>query len=100
MFEESQMSGWLAGASAFCCQTLKAYASHPIWTSDRNHAPYAKASESLRPNGYAGPLGYASAAVMAEYLLVDMFAECVTGERTPEEAAKRAEARANRFYRV
>jgi multiple sugar transport system substrate-binding protein len=37
---------------------------------------------------------------MADYVLVDMFAEAVTGQRTPEEAAKRAEQRATRYYRV
>jgi multiple sugar transport system substrate-binding protein len=61
MFEEPQMNAWIGGSSAYCCQTLKAFAGHPVWTSDPVHAPYAKASESLRPNGYAGPLGYASA---------------------------------------
>jgi multiple sugar transport system substrate-binding protein len=100
MYDKPQMDAWIQGSSAYCCQTLKSYADNPIWTSDPNHAPYAKASETLRPNGYAGPLGYASAAVMADYILVDMFAECVTGQRTPEEAAKRAETRANRYYRV
>jgi multiple sugar transport system substrate-binding protein len=54
----------------------------------------------LRPNGYAGPLGYPSAATMADYVMVDMVAEAATGQRTPEEAAKRAEQRANRYYRV
>ena len=100
MFEEAQMNAWLQGSSAYCCQTLKAYAKHPIWTSDPNHAAYAKASETLRPNGYAGPLGYSSAAVMADYVVVDMFGEVVTGQRTPEEAAKRAETRVNRYYKV
>ena len=76
------------------------FANNPIWTSDPVHKPYAKASETLRPNGYAGPLGYASAAVMADYIVVDMVAEAATGQRTPEEAAKRAEQRANRYYRV
>jgi len=71
-----------------------------VWTSDPVHAPYALASATLRPNGYAGPLGYASAAVMADYIVVDMVAEAATGQRTPEEAAKRAEQRANRYYRV
>ena len=66
----------------------------------RHNAPYAKASETLRPNGYAGPLGYASAAVMADYVLVDMFAEAVTGQQTPQGAMERAEKRANRYYRV
>jgi multiple sugar transport system substrate-binding protein len=100
MFDEPQMNAWIQGSSAYCCQTLKAYANNPIWTSDPNHAPYAKASETLRPNGYAGPLGYSSAAVMADYVLVDMFAEVVTGQRPPEEAIKRAETRINRYYRV
>src|SRR5262249_35297796 len=49
MFDEPQMNAWLLGSSAYCCQTLKAYASNPVWTSDLNHAPYAKASETLRP---------------------------------------------------
>lgn len=100
MFEADQMNNWIQGSSAYCCQTLKSFASNPVWTSDPVHAPYAKASDTLRPNGYAGPLGYASAAVMADYVLVDMFAEAATGQRTPEDAAKRAEQRANRYYRV
>ena len=100
MFDEPQMNAWIQGSSAYCCPTLKSYSSNPIWTADPNHAPYAKASETLRPNGFAGQLGYSSAAVMADYVLVDMFGECVTGQRTPEEAAKRAETRANRYYKV
>lgn len=100
MFQKPQMSAWIEGSSAYCCQTLKAYADNPIWTSDPNHAPYAKASETLRNNGHAGPLGYSSAAVMADYVLVDMFAEAVTGQQTPEEAAARAEKRANRYYKL
>jgi len=73
---------------------------NPVWTSDPVHEPYKRASSTLRPNGYAGPLGYASAATMADYVMVDMVAEAATGQRTPEEAAKRAEQRANRYYRV
>lgn len=99
MYEKPQMDAWLQGASAYCCQPLKAFADNPVWTSEPNHAPYAKASETLQPNGYAGPLGPASAAVMADYVLVDMFAEAATGQRTPEEAAKRAEQRIARAYR-
>ena len=100
MFEKEQMDPWITNSAGYCCQTLKAYASNPVWTADPNNAPYAKASETLRPNGYAGPLGYASAAVMADYVLVDMFAEAVTGQQTPQAAMERAEKRANRYYRV
>ncbi|MFC3165583.1 ABC transporter substrate-binding protein [Ciceribacter thiooxidans] len=100
MMEADQMNAWIKGSSAYCCQPLKAFADNPVWTENPIHAPYAKASETLRPNGYAGPLGYASAAVMADYVLVDMFASAVTGAATPEEAMAQAEKRANRYYRV
>ncbi|MEJ1160924.1 ABC transporter substrate-binding protein [Prosthecomicrobium sp. N25] len=100
MYEPDQMNAWIAGSSAYCCAPLKAYEKHPIWSSDPNHVAYSKASATLRPNGYAGPLGYASAGVMADYVLVDMFAEAVTGAQKPEDAMKRAEARINRYYRV
>ena len=100
MFDKPQMDDWIKASSAYCCQTLKAYASNPVWTVDPVNAPYARASETLRTNGYAGPLGPASAGVMADYVLVDMFAEAVTGQRTPEQAAKRAEDRAKRYYRT
>jgi multiple sugar transport system substrate-binding protein len=100
MMEADQMNAWIQGSSAYCCQPLKAFASNPIWTADPIHAPYARASETLRPNGYAGPLGYASAAVMADYVLVDMFASAVTGSTSPEDAAAQAEKRANRYYKV
>ena len=99
MYQADRMNAWLEGASAYCCQALRAFESNPVWTSNPVHAPYARASASLRPNGYAGPLGPASAGVMADYVLVDMFAEAVTGQRTPEEAIANAERRIARYYR-
>ena len=81
MYEQPQMSEWIKASSAYCCQPLKAYANNPVWTSDPLHAPFARASETLVPNGYAGPLGYASAATMADYVMVDMVAEAATGQR-------------------
>ena len=99
MFAADQYNAWLTGASAYCCQTLKAFSSNPVWTSKPIHAAYAVASETLQPNGYAGPLGPKSAAAMADWIVVDMVAEASTGQRTPEEAAKRAQLRAERIYR-
>jgi multiple sugar transport system substrate-binding protein len=99
MYQAEQMNKWLEGASAYCCQPLKDFADNPVWTSNPAHAAYANASATLRPNGYAGPLGPASAGVMADYVVVDMFAEAVTGQRTPEEAIANAERRIARYYR-
>ena len=38
-------------------------------------------------NGYAGPLGPASAAAMSEYVIVDMFADVCVGGKSPKTAA-------------
>ena len=100
MFEAEQMNDWIEKSAGYCCQSLKAFADNPVWKADPNAVAYSKASETLRPNGYAGPLGYASAATMADYVLVDMFAKAVTGQATPQEAMEEADKRANRYYRV
>lgn len=99
MYQADQMNRWLEGASAYVCQPLRAFADNPVWTSNPVHAAYARASETLRVNGYAGPLGTASAGVMADYVVVDMFAEAVTGQRSPEQAIANAVRRIERAYR-
>ncbi len=98
MYQPERMAAWIEGASAYCCGALKNSADNPVWTSNPIHKPYANASASLRPNGYAGPLGYASAGVMADYVLVDMFAEAVTGQSSTEDAIANAARRVGRYY--
>jgi len=98
-YERENMGDWVGGGLGYCCHALPFYEANPIWTSAPVLEPYSKASSTLRPNGYAGPLGAASASVMADYVLIDMFAEAVTGQRTPEEAMRNAQRRAERYYR-
>ncbi|MEX6504868.1 ABC transporter substrate-binding protein [Jiella sp. M17.18] len=99
MYQADNMNKWITAASAYCCQALKAFADNPVWTSNPIHKPYANASASLTPNGYSGPLGPASAKVMADYVLVDMFASAVTGQRSTEDAIANAARQAKRAYR-
>ena len=98
MYDTQRMNDWITGASAYCSGAAKGFASNPVWTSNPIHAPYAKASESLRPNGYAGPLGYASAGTMADYVLVDMFAQAVSGQASTDDSIATAVKRTNRYY--
>ena len=51
-------------------------------------------------NGYAGDLGYASAACLSDWIVVDMFASVAAGQKTAREAAEEAEKRAARYYRI
>jgi multiple sugar transport system substrate-binding protein len=54
----------------------------------------------MRPIGYAGRLGYASAGAAADFIVVNMVAEAASGQRSPKEAAERAQKRAERYYKV
>lgn len=99
MYDAKNMNRWITAASAYCCQPLKAFADNPVWTSNPVHKPYANSSATVVPNGYAGPLGPASARVMADYVVVDMFASAVTGQASTEDAVKAATRKADRAYR-
>ena len=100
MMEKEQYEPWMKAAIGYVTHPLKAYESAPIWTEDPKHTPYRDAMKIMLPNGHAGPMGYASAATMADFILVNMVAEAVSGSKTPKEAMERAKARAERYYKV
>ena len=100
MMEQEQFDPWLTGAAGYVAPPLAAYAQSKIWTSDPKNTPYRDAVKNLRPAGYAGKLGYASAGAAADFIIVNMVAEGVSGSKTPKEAMERAQKRAERYYRV
>jgi multiple sugar transport system substrate-binding protein len=100
MMEKEQYEPWQQAAIGYVTQPLKAYESNPIWTVDPKHTPYRDAMKIMIPNGFAGTMGYASAAAMADFIVVNMVAEAASGSKTPKEAAERAEKRAQRYYKV
>lgn len=100
MMEADQFNAWIAGCGGYVSQPLRAYASNPIWTSDPKNTPYRDAFANLRPAGYAGKLGYASAGALADFIVANMVAEAASGAKSPKEAAERAQKRAERYYKV
>ncbi len=100
MMEKEQFEGWINGAGGYIAQPLRAYEKASIWTSDPKHTPYRDGVKNMRPAGYAGKLGYASAGAGADFIMVNMVAEAVSGARSPKEAAERAQKRAERYYKV
>ena len=79
---------------------MAAYEKTPFWTSDPKTTPYRDCMKDMTPNGYAGSMGYASAAATADFIIPNMVAEAASGSKTPKEAAARAQARAERYYKV
>jgi len=100
MMEKEQYFPWQQASIGYVTQPLKAFESNPVWTSDPKHTPYRDLMKNMLPNGYAGEMGYASAATMADFILVNMVAEAASGSKTPKEAAERAAKRAERYYKV
>ena len=100
MMEQEQFEDWINGAGGYIAQPLRAYEKASIWTSDPKHTPYRDGLKNMRPAGYAGKLGYASAGAGADFIVVNMVAEAASGSKTPKEAAERAQKRAERYYKV
>src|SRR5467141_476039 len=100
MMEEEQFGPWMQASIGYVAHPLAAYAKNPIWTSDPKHTPYRDVVKNMRPAGYEGKLGYASAGALADFIIVDMVAEAASGGKSPKEAAERAQKRAERYYKV
>jgi multiple sugar transport system substrate-binding protein len=100
MMEQEQYGPWMQAAIGYVTHPLVAYEKNPIWTVDPKHTPYRDAMKIMRPIGYAGRLGYASAGSAADFIIVNMVAEAASGARSPKEAAERAQKRAERYYKV
>lgn len=98
LFEDPQYSHWQAASIGYFTHTLNYYDKNPIWTSDPKITPYRDTVKRMLPNGHAGTMGYASAAVMADYVLLDMVAEAALGSASPKDAAANAEKKARRYY--
>jgi multiple sugar transport system substrate-binding protein len=100
MMEQEQFGPWLTGAQGYVAPPLDAYTKLPVWTDDPKNTPYRDAVKNLRPAGYAGKLGYASAGAAADFIVINMVAEAISGSKTPKEAMERAQKRAERYYKV
>ncbi len=100
LMDKQQYDAWLQESVGYFTQTLKSFENHPVWAEDPKRRVFKDASTRSLHMGYAGPLGYAAAGALADFIIVDMVSEAATGQSTPKDAAARAEKRANRYYRV
>src|SRR6195952_4601305 len=100
MMEKEQFDPWLQGGGGYVAQPLRFYEGSTVWSSDPKNMPYRDSVKNLRPAGYDGKLGYASAGAAADFIIPNMVAEAASGAKTPKEAAERAQKRAERYYKL
>ena len=99
MMEAPQYDPWLTGSLGYWSQPLKAYAGSAVWQSDPKLAFFKEAMDTPFHDGYAGELNAAAGSVLADWVLVDMFARVVTNEATPEASVQTAMRAARRYYK-
>jgi multiple sugar transport system substrate-binding protein len=100
MWEKEQVDAWETASNGYISPPLPAWNDNPVWTADPKVTPFRDVLKFALDDGYAGSLGPASAAVMGDFVVVDMFAEACTGNQTSKAAAQRAAERAKRYYKA
>jgi multiple sugar transport system substrate-binding protein len=100
MWEKEQVDAWETASGGYVAPPLPAWNDNPVWTADPKTTPFRDVLKYALDDGYSGSLGYASAATMGDFIVVDMFAEACTGNQTPKAAAERAAERVKRYYQV
>ena len=100
MLERDQYEAWQNASLGYFAPTLRAHESDPIWTQDPKTTAFRDGPAMTLYPGYAGKEGVASAACVADFIVVNMVAEAATGQLSPQAAAARAELRAQRYYKT
>jgi len=99
MLEKPQFDPWLIGAKGYLTQCLNAYDDNPVWTSDPKNTVFGQASKRSLPASGIGHPGERAAAAIADFLVVDMFANVCLGREDAKGAIAIAERQAKRLYR-
>jgi multiple sugar transport system substrate-binding protein len=99
MQEAENFNPWVEAAQGYLSHFLGAYDSNPVWTADPKRTVYRDvAKRTLTPAGL-GTLGEKAAAAIADFVVVDMFANYCTGREDIKGAMAIAERQARRIYR-
>ena len=99
MMEAEHYNRWLEGAVAYLTHSLNAFDDNPIWTSDPKRKIFKEAANRTFVAGYKGSVGQKAASAIAEFIVVDMFANAATGQMSAKDAVADATKKARRIYR-
>jgi len=97
--EADQYNKWLQGSVGYMTHTLNAFDANPVWTEDPKRAVFRDATKRSLWAGYPGTIGEQAASALAEFIVVDMFANVCTERESVAGAIKLAERQARRVYR-
>ena len=99
MLEKQNFEKWLSGARGYLTHTLNAYDSAPVWTADPKNQVFSQASKRALPASGIGTPGEKAATAIADFLVVDMFANYCTGRGDTKDVIAQTERQLKRVYR-
>lgn len=100
MLEPEQFNPWIEAAQGYLSHFLLGYASNPVWTADPKTTPYRDVAVMSSTPAGLGQLDENAAAAIADYILIDMFANHCTGREDVKGAMAGAERQLKRIYRA
>lgn len=99
MLEAEQFNTWMQAAKGYLSHCLTAYDANPVWTEDPKRTVYRDVAKRSLTAGGLGSVGEKAATAIADFVVLDMFANVCTGREDPKSAMKMAERQAQRIYR-
>jgi multiple sugar transport system substrate-binding protein len=99
MLEAENFNPWLEGAQGYLTHLLNAYDKNPVWDADKKRLPFREAAKRTLPISGLGSLGEKAATAVADFIIVDMFANYCVGREDIKGAMAQAERQARRIYR-
>jgi len=99
LLEADQFNKWLEASQGYLTHCLNAYDANPVWTEDPKRTVFRDAAKRSITAGGLGSVGEKAATAIADFLLVDMFANYCTGREDIKGAIAIAERQAKRIYR-
>src|SRR5579885_496589 len=99
MLEADNFNPWIESAQGYLTHCLNAYDKNPVWTADPKTTPFRDVAKRTLTAGGLGSVGEKAATAIADFVILDMFANYCTGREDVKGAIAVAERQLKRIYR-
>ena len=100
MMEPEQFNPWVEAAQGYLSPFQLAFEKNPIWTADPKNTPYRDVATSASTPAGEAQMSENAAAAIADFVVVDMYANYCTGREDVKTAMSSAERAAKRIFRA
>jgi multiple sugar transport system substrate-binding protein len=99
MMEAANLDPWVTKSVGYLTPGLTAFEKNPVWTSDPKLTVCRDVAKRTLTAGHLGSVGEKAASALADFIVLDMFANVATGREDVKAAMAMAERQAKRLYR-